>query len=65
MIINLAGKGSKGFYPKEIAQPQEIELDISAIKEIGYLPKVSIEEGVRRTFEWYKEKQDEILKTRE
>jgi len=54
LIINLAGKGSKKFCEAEIAQPQEVELDISLIKSLGYFPKVSIEEGVRRTFEWYR-----------
>jgi nucleoside-diphosphate-sugar epimerase len=31
--------------------------DISkAVKELGYNPKVGLNEGVRRTVEWYKEK---------
>ncbi|MBU2503445.1 MAG: NAD-dependent epimerase/dehydratase family protein [Nanoarchaeota archaeon] len=60
MIINLAGKGTKKFYPEEIAQPQRIELDISEIQKLGFKPKINIEEGVRKTFEWYKENLDEI-----
>ena len=63
-IILLAGKGEKRFYPVEIAQPQEVELDISKIREIGYEPKVDIFEGVRRTFDWYKENLDVILGSR-
>lgn len=63
-IISLAGKGEKKFYPVEIAQPQEVQLDISAIKKIGYEPKVNIYEGVKRTFEWYKDNLDEILQSR-
>jgi len=64
LIINLAGKGSRRFYPVEIAQPQKVELDISEIKKLGYEPKVGIEEGVKRTFNWYKENLEEILKNR-
>lgn len=64
LIINLAGKGRKVFCPHEIAQPQEIELDISKMNDLGYDPKVSIEEGVKKTFEWYKENLNEILESR-
>lgn len=63
-VINLAGKGTKRFYPPELAQPQEVELDISPIKAIGYSPKVSIEEGVKRTFEFYRNNLNEILMSR-
>lgn len=52
-IIKLAGKGKKNFYPAEIEQPQEVELDTHNICELGYKPKVSIEEGLERTFKWY------------
>lgn len=55
LIISLAGKGSWKFDEIEIAQPQEVELDISEIRKLGYEPKVGIEEGVKKTFEWYKE----------
>jgi nucleoside-diphosphate-sugar epimerase len=65
LIINLAGKGYKTFHKPEIAQPQEVELDIAPIKSLGYTPRVSIEDGVRRTFSWYKNNYQEILKTRD
>ena len=64
MIISLAGKGKKKFYPIEISQPQEVELDISEIQKLGYEPKVGIEEGIKKTFEWYKENFEEILDSR-
>ena len=35
LIIQLAGSGAKGFYPPEIAQPQEVAVDISAIAQLG------------------------------
>ena len=63
-IISLARKGEKKFYPVEIAQPQEVELDISAIKEIGYEPKVDIYEGVKKTFDWYKDNFENIIGSR-
>jgi nucleoside-diphosphate-sugar epimerase len=64
MIIKLAGNGVKVFYEKEIAQPQQVELDISAIRELGYEPKIGIEEGLKRTFHWYRENFEEILSSR-
>ncbi|MDD4467633.1 MAG: NAD-dependent epimerase/dehydratase family protein [Candidatus ainarchaeum sp.] len=60
LIIKLNGSGKKGFYESEIAQPQEVELNISKIKKIGYSPKISIEEGVKKTFNWYKENLNEL-----
>lgn len=61
LIIKLNNsKGKKVYCPCEIAQPQEVELDISEIKKIGYSPKVSIEEGVKKTFNWYKENLNEL-----
>ncbi len=63
-IIGLAGNGTKKFYPKEIAQPQSVELNISEINDLGYKPKICIEEGIRRTFDWYKNNLDGILASR-
>jgi len=60
LIIKLNKSGNKAFYPSEIAQPQEVELDISKIKKLGYSPKITIEEGVQRTFNWYKSNLNEI-----
>ena len=39
----------------EIAQPQEVRLDISEIKKLGYVPRVGLEEGVRKNAEFLKE----------
>ncbi len=54
-VIALAGKGRKKFYPAQRAQPQHVEVDISALKKLGYVPKVSIEQGVRLTFDFYRD----------
>lgn len=37
----------------EIAQPQNVKIDISKLKEIGYEPKIKIEEGVKRLVNFY------------
>lgn len=54
LIINEAGGGYVKFYPPEIAQPQRVKVDISDIKKLGYKPKVSIEEGVKRMINYYR-----------
>jgi GDP-L-fucose synthase len=28
-------------------------LDVSRIKSLGWSPKISLEDGIRRTYEWY------------
>jgi nucleoside-diphosphate-sugar epimerase len=65
LIINLAGKGSRKFYPPETAQPQEVSLDINELKRKGFEPKVSIEDGIKRTFNWYKERFESKIKMEE
>ena len=54
LIIKCVGNGEKIFTEKEIAQPQNVEIDISKISELGFKPKISVEEGIKRTVEWYK-----------
>lgn len=39
---------------EETAQPQKVSLDLSEIKKIGYHPKVSLWEGVKRNIEFLK-----------
>ena len=65
LIIRLANNGSKRFYPREIAQPQEINLDISELKRSGFEPKISVEEGIKKTFDWYKERFESKVKMEE
>ncbi len=41
-------------FDKEIAQPQEVKLNVGEIKEIGYKPRVMLHEGVRKNIKFYK-----------
>jgi nucleoside-diphosphate-sugar epimerase len=55
-IIAKTGSKSKiKTLPEEKAQPQKVKLDLSAIKALGYKPKISTLEGTKRTIEWYKD----------
>ncbi len=38
----------------EIAQPQQVKIDISKMKKFGYNPKIKLEEGVERLIKFYK-----------
>lgn len=38
----------------EIAQPQKVSCDLSQIKKVGYIPKVSLSQGIDRCIEFYK-----------
>jgi len=37
----------------EIAQPQQVKIDISKLRKFGYDPKIKIEEGVKRLVDFY------------
>ena len=39
---------------EEVAQPQNVKLNLSEIKKLGYLPKVSLWEGVKMNIEFLK-----------
>jgi len=39
---------------KPDGMPQKL-LDVSRINSLGWKPKVSLEEGIRKTYEWYVE----------
>ena len=38
----------------EMAQPQEVNIDISKLRKFGFDPKIKIEEGVKRLVNFYK-----------
>jgi nucleoside-diphosphate-sugar epimerase len=43
------------FKPMEIAQPQQVKVDTTKIREIGFRPKVKIKEGIANTIRWYRD----------
>ena len=56
MVVKEAKSMSRiRFYPKEIAQPQQIKIDNSKIRNLGFEPRISIEEGIKKMVKWYQE----------
>jgi UDP-glucose 4-epimerase len=55
IISETNSKSKIKVYGPEIAQPQNVQLDIKEIKKLGYSPKIKIKEGVKKTIEKYKE----------
>lgn len=61
MILDLVGKGEdmieevKGLRP---GHDQRYAVDSSKIRALGWKPSVSLEEGLKRTVEWYKNNRD-------
>jgi nucleoside-diphosphate-sugar epimerase len=56
LAISIAGSGSLVVGPRDLSFPKRGRLNISrAIKELGYAPKVNVEEGFKKYYEWYKE----------
>ena len=56
MMIQLYGKGSICYVPAEHAPIRLRIPDISRAREIlGFEPKVSLEEGLKKTIQWYEE----------
>ncbi len=41
------------FHPQEIAQPQNIKIDIIKMKKLGFKPKIKLKEGVKRLVKFY------------
>ena len=58
IIEQTKSKSGIKLFPEEIAQPQNVNVDNSEIKKIGYKPKVSMREGVKRMAEFYKKNPD-------
>jgi len=54
-IIEKTGTSSKlNMYPEERAQPQQVKVDISAIRDIGFNPKINIAKGIDKMIKFYK-----------
>jgi UDP-glucose 4-epimerase len=59
LVVDISGSGSVVFTPEFTYRPGEeglrTWLDISKAKDaFGYSPRISLEEGLRRTIEWYR-----------
>jgi nucleoside-diphosphate-sugar epimerase len=63
IVIDISGK--KITVKHDISKPQGVRgrnADIALVKrEVGWEPKVSLEEGLRRTYDWAKARMDELL----
>ena len=59
-IVNISGKGEIKIipYPEErkAIEPGHFAADISKIAELGWVPKTNLEDGLRKTIEWNKNK---------
>jgi UDP-glucose 4-epimerase len=54
-LCYLLGKPLRFAYSGAVrpGDPEKLSVDISRVAELGYRPRVSLEEGLRRTVEWY------------
>jgi len=54
LAIEIAGHGDLVVADRDLSFPKRGRLDISkAVRELGYNPTVSVEEGFKRYYEWY------------
>jgi nucleoside-diphosphate-sugar epimerase len=63
IVIDISGK--KITVKHDLSKPQGVRgrnADITLVKkEVGWEPKISLEEGLRRTYDWAKARMDELL----
>jgi len=52
-ILNSQRSSKIKIMPIEKQQPQQVNVDISKMKDIGYKPKVTLEEGIKKTIKFY------------
>jgi nucleoside-diphosphate-sugar epimerase len=54
LAIKIAGQGDLISAGRDLSFPKRGRLDISsAVNDLGYTPKVSVEEGFQRYYNWY------------
>lgn len=55
MIIELSGKDLQIVYKDREAPRRDYVFDVTRAKSLGYVPKVELEEGLRKEIDWYEE----------
>jgi nucleoside-diphosphate-sugar epimerase len=56
LAVSIAGQGSLEVADRDLSFPKRGRLNISrAVQDLGYTPKVNVEEGFRRYHEWYQQ----------
>jgi len=58
IVKQTKSKSPINLYDEERAQPQQVKVDISALQDIGFKPKVKIKEGVSKMVQFYKDNPD-------
>jgi len=54
LAIKIAGKGNVEFAERDLSFPKRGRLDITqAIEDLGYNPKIGVEEGFKKYYNWY------------
>jgi nucleoside-diphosphate-sugar epimerase len=63
IVIGISGK--KITIKHDLSKPQGVRgrnADITLVrKEVGWEPKISLEEGLKRTYEWAKDRVNELI----
>ena len=54
IMDQVGSKSTLRLLPEEVAQPQQVKVDTSEIRSIGYKPKVSMKEGIKKMVSFYK-----------
>ena len=54
LAVKIAGKGNITMAPRDLSFPKRGRLSIDkAVRELGYSPKVNVEEGFRKYYDWF------------
>ena len=65
MLLKILGKPESllSFVPDRPGHDWRYALDSSTIRELGWKPKISFEEGLKKTVEWYRQRMDNGQRT--
>jgi len=54
LAIRISGKGNLELADRDLSFPKRGRLSImKAVRDLGYAPKVNVEEGFQRYYDWY------------